>query len=313
MQSACQAEVIWEMVRVTLTTGPPPMDIRAIFLGIAFALMWSSAFTSARIIVADASPLMALSVRYLISGLIGVGIARALGQSWNLTPAQWRATIIFGVLQNAVYLGLNFVAMQTVEASLAAIIASTMPLLVGLAAWVLLGEKLRPLGIAGLIAGVIGVSLIMGARLSVGVDMFGVLLCAVGVVALTAATLLVRGATSGGNFLMIVGLQMLFGCVALTLATIVFETPRLNPTWPLFFAFTYTCLVPGLLATVVWFWLVNRVGATRAATFHFLNPFFGVAIAAVLLSEPLGGRDIIGVFIIAAGILAVQMSRQKST
>lgn len=287
------------------------MDIRAILAGLIFVLMWSSAFTSARIIVVDASPLWALSVRYLISGLLGVGIALALGQSWRLTPAQWRATIIFGVLQNAVYLGLNFVAMQTVEASLAAIIASTMPLLVGFAAWAFLGERLRPLGVVGLLAGVVGVLIIMSARLSGGVDLTGVLLCGLGVMALTAATLLVRGATSGGNFLMIVGLQMLAGCVALALAALLFETPRLNPTWPLFFAFTYTCLVPGLAATMIWFWLVNRLGATRAATFHFLNPFFGVAIAALLLSEPLGASDILGVVIVALGILAVQISRQK--
>lgn len=287
------------------------MDIRAILMGLAFAFMWSSAFSSARIIVADMSPLFALSCRYLISGLLGVGVALILGQTMRLTAAQWRATIVFGILQNAVYLGLNFIAMQTVEASLAAIIASTMPLLVGLAAWVVMGEKLRPLGIAGLVAGVIGVTIIMGARLSSGVDMAGVALCVVGVIALTAATLLVRGATSGGNFLMIVGLQMLVGCVALSLATFAFETPRLNPTWPLFFAFIYTCLVPGLTATIIWFWLVNRIGATRAATFHFLNPFFGVAVAALLLSEALGARDILGVLIIAAGTLAVQISRQN--
>ncbi len=287
------------------------MDIRAILVGLVFALMWSSAFTSARMIVADASPLLALSLRYLISGLLGVGIALALGQSWRLTPAQWRATAIFGILQNAAYLGLNFVAMQTIEASLAAIIASTMPLLVGLAAWVFLGEKLRPLGIAGLVAGVIGVALIMSARLSGGVDLHGVMLCAIGAVALTAATLLVRGATSGGNFLMIVGLQMLVSCVALGIATLLFETPRIDMNWRLAAAFTYTCIVPGLAATVVWFWLVNRIGATRAATFHFLNPFFGVAIAALLLNEKLGARDILGVLVIAGGILAVQVSRQK--
>ncbi|HCQ59141.1 MULTISPECIES: DMT family transporter [unclassified Sulfitobacter] len=287
------------------------MDIRAILMGLAFAVMWSSAFTSARIIVMDASPLLALSLRYLISGLIGVGIALALGQSWRLTPAQWRATIIFGVLQNAVYLGLNFIAMQTIEASLAAIIASTMPLLVGFAAWAFLGEKLRPLGLAGLFAGVIGVAIIMGARLGGQVDLYGLILCAIGVVALTAATLLVRGATSGGNFLMVVGLQMLVGCVALSIATLLFETPRIDPSLRLTLAFAYTCLVPGLAATVVWFWLVNRIGATRAATFHFLNPFFGVAIAALLLGETLGPRDILGVAIIAGGILAVQVSRQR--
>ena len=52
------------------------------------------------------------------------------------------------------------------------------------------------------------------------------------------------------------------------------------------------------------------IGATRAATFHFLNPFFGVAIAALLLGENLGSLDIAGVAIIAGGILAVQLSKQ---
>ncbi|XDA98086.1 DMT family transporter [Sulfitobacter sp. LCG007] len=289
------------------------MDIRAILAGLAFALMWSSAFTSARIIVADASPMLALTLRYLISGLLGVGIARAMGQSWHLTPAQWRATIIFGVLQNALYLGLNFVAMQTVQASLASIIASTMPLCVALATWLVLGDKLRPLGIAGLCAGVVGVVIIMGARLRGGVDVFGVTLCFIGVIALTVATLSVRGATSGGNFLMVVGLQMLVGCVACGIALLLFETPRIDPSLELVLAFAYTTLVPGLAATLVWFWLVNRIGATRAATFHFLNPFFGVAVAAVFLGEPLGSRDILGVAIIALGILAVQLSRQPLT
>ncbi|MEL7177120.1 MAG: DMT family transporter [Pseudomonadota bacterium] len=286
------------------------MDLRAILMGLAFALMWSSAFTSARIIVASAPPLMALSLRFLISGLIAVLIARALGQSWRLTPAQWRATFVFGICQNALYLGLNFVAMQTVEASLAAIIASTMPLLVALAGWLVFSEKVRPLGVAGLIAGVIGVALIMGARMQGGVDLFGVILCGIGVVSLTIATLAVRGASSGGNVLMIVGLQMLIGAVALAIPAFVFEEPVFTPSWTLLAAFVYTTLVPGLAATVVWFVLVGRIGAVKAATFHFLNPFFGVAIAALLLGEKLGPLDIVGVAIIAGGILAVQLSKQ---
>lgn len=287
------------------------MDMRAIGLGLAFAIMWSSAFTSARIIVADATPLAALSLRYLVSGIIGIAIARALGQNWHLTRAQWRATIGFGILQNAVYLGLFFVAMQTIEASLAAIIASTMPLMVALAAWAFMGDRLSPLGIIGLIAGITGVALIMGSRISGGVDLWGIAICFVGVLALTIATLTVRGASTGGNLLMVVGLQMLVGCVALVIATLLFETPQVTPSWPLAIAFVYTCLVPGLMATWIWFQLVGRIGATRAATFHFLNPFFGVAIAAVLLGEALGPRDILGVAVIALGILAVQISRQR--
>jgi drug/metabolite transporter (DMT)-like permease len=281
-------------------------------MGLAFALMWSSAFTSARIIVADASPLFSLALRFLVSGLLGVAIARVMGQSWHLTRRQWYATILFGICQNALYLGLNFVAMQTVEASVAAIVASTMPLLVAIASWLLLGERMTPPGIAGLVAGLAGVALIMGSRISAGVDLYGLALCALGVLALTFATLAVRGATSGGNFMMIVGLQMLVGSALLFVAAPVFETIRVDPSLPLALAFAYTTLVPGLIATLVWVMLLDRIGATRAATFHFLNPVFGVAIAWLLLGERLGLLDAIGVAVVTLGILAVQLARQPA-
>lgn len=287
------------------------MDIRAIIMGLAFAVMWSSAFTSARIIVTSAPPLASLSLRFLISGLLGVLIARMLGQSWRLTRTQWRATIVFGICQNALYLGLNFVAMQTVEASLAAIIASTMPLLVGLAGWAIFGERVGALGVLGLTAGVIGVAIIMGSRLQGNLDMYGVTLCVIGVIALTFATLAVRGATSGGNFLMVVGLQMLVGSAVLGVVAGATETIEITWSWQLIAAFAYTTLIPGLAATLVWFQLVNRIGAVKAATFHFLNPFLGVAIAAIVLSEMLGIWDLVGVLIVTAGILAVQLSRQQ--
>ena len=287
------------------------MDARALAMGLAFAAMWSSAFTSARIIVEHAPPLTALSVRFLISGALGIGIALALGQRVRLSRGQWRAVIVFGICQNALYLGLNFVAMQWVEASLAAIIASTMPLLVALAGWLFFGERPGALAVLGLAAGVAGVALIMGARLgSGGTDVLGVALCVIGVISLTVATLSVRSAMADAKgVLMIVGLQMIVGAAALALPALLLESWSVTWTPALVWAFLYTTLVPGLIATLVWFLLVGRIGAVKAATFHFLNPFLGVAIAAALLGERLGLLDIVGVVIIGAGILAVQLSR----
>ena len=287
------------------------MDGRAVLLGLAFALMWSSAFTSARIIVAYAPPLYSLSARFLISGLIGVIIALMLGQSWRLSRKQWISVAVFGVCQNALYLGLNFVAMQTVEASLAAIIASTMPLIVACAGWIIFRERLSTLGICGLIAGLIGVALIMGSRIRADVDLFGIALCVVGAASLAAATLSMRGVSSSGNFLMIVGLQMLVGSLTLWVPAMMLETPTIVWTNSFVYAFIYTTLVPGLLATLVWFILVDRIVAVRASTYHFLNPFFGVAIAAAILHEGLSSLDILGVAIVAGGILAVQLAKRS--
>ncbi len=281
-------------------------------MGLSFALMWSSAFTSARIAVAYASPLAMLSLRFLISGLIAIIIARALGQTARLTRKQWIVVVIFGICQNAIYLGANFMAMQWIEASLAAIIASLLPITVAAASWAFLGERLSKIGIMGLIAGTLGVLIIMGTRLSGGADLLGIALCFIGVAALTIATLLVRGISNSGNVLMIVGLQMLVGSAVLLPSSLLLETFRLELTWQLLAAFTYTTLVPGLAATLIWFLLVNRVGATRAASFHFLNPFLGVAIAALVISETLTFRDLFGVVIIMGGVFAVQMGRKRT-
>lgn len=287
------------------------MDIRAILMGVAFSLMWSSAFATARIIVAAAPPLMALSLRFLISGLIAVVIARSLGQSWRLTRPVLRSVVVFGLCQNALYLGLNFVAMQSIEASLASIIASAMPLIVALLGWLWQGEKVGIWGLVGLLAGFAGVALIMAGRVSGGADPLAIGLCILGATALAVATLTVRSVSSGGNLLMIVGLQMLVGSVTLGVIAAFTETVQVNPSLGLLLAFAYQLLIPGLAATLLWFTLVARVGAVKASTFHFLNPFFGLAIAAALLGEQIVPLDMLGVAIAAAGILAVQLSRAR--
>jgi len=288
------------------------MNIRALLLGLIFVIIWSSAFTSARIIVLYSSRLAALSIRFFISGLIGVFIALALGQSFKLTKSQWRATFVFGLCQNALYLGLNFVAMQSIEASLAAIIASTMPLMVAFAGWLFVSERLSSSGVLGLVLGFSGVTIIMWARLNHGVDIFGLVLCVIGALALTVATLTLKDASSGGNIMMIVGLQMLVGSAVLAVFCLLFENIHFSLNSSFVLAFAYTTIFPGLVATVVWFKLVNHIGAVKAATYHFLNPFFGVVIAWLFLRETISYMDAVGVIVITVGIYMVQTSKRRS-
>jgi len=287
------------------------LSLKALLLGLVFAFIWSSAFTSARIIVSHAPPLGALSLRFFLSGILALIIALWLKQTFKLTKKQLQATVVFGVCQNTIYLGLNFVAMQWIEASLAAIIASSMPLLVALLGWFFLGQRLSTVGVLGLGLGFVGVILIMGFRLTAGISELGLIYCIVGALALSIATLAVRNTNSGGNLMVIVGYQMLIGGASLSICSIIFETYKVSFDLELMVAFIYTTLAPGLIATAVWFWLVNEIGAVKAATFHFLNPFFGVSIAALILGEPLSLSDYFGVVIVTIGILLVQTSKES--
>ncbi len=201
--------------------------------------------------------------------------------------------------------------MQWIEASLAAIIASSMPLLVALLGWLFLGQRLSVIGVVGLGLGFVGVILIMGFRLNTGISELGLIYCILAALALSIATLAVRNTNSEGNLMVIVGYQMLIGGASLSIFSIILETYTVVFDWALLVAFIYTTLAPGLIATVVWFWLVNEIGAIKAATFHFLNPFFGVSIAASILGEPLSVSDYLGVLIVTVGILLVQTSKES--
>ena len=271
--------------------------------------MWSSAFTSAKIIVSSAPPLSALSFRFLVSGVLAIGIGWLLGQSLKLTSSQWKATIIFGICQNSIYLGLNFIAVQRIEASVAAIIASTMPLIVAFLGWIIFRDRLKPLAIFGLVLGFIGVLIIMNTRIQNINDLGAISLCVLGAISLAIATLFVKNATSGGNLWIIVGYQMIIGSIALLPFALLLEEINIAWSFKLIIAFFYTTLIPGLLATWVWFVLVSKVGAVKGATYHFLNPFFGVLIAYIILKESIGLSDYIGVIVVSVGIIIVQISR----
>jgi len=288
------------------------MDFRSILMGVSFSFIWSSAFTSAKILVTAASPLMVLSLRFFISGLLGIALARMLGQKIQLNKGEWTVVVIIGISQNAIYLAFNFIAMQWIEASLAAIIASLLPLVVAAVCWIFMGEKIGLKGVLGLTVGFGGVLVIMLDKLSGSSASLGMTLCLIGVAALAGATLYVgRMMSLNNNVVMIVGLQMLVGSITLFPFSLIFETWNIEWSTSFVLAFLYTTLVPGLLGTLIWFFLVRRIGPVKAATFHFLNPFFGVLVAALILSEPLSMRDGIGVTIIMAGILLVQLSRKK--
>ncbi len=286
------------------------MDIRAIALGLFFVAAWSSAFAAARLIVADAPPFLALSVRFLISGTIALAVGFALGQRIRFTKGQWAGIVVFGLCQNALYLGLNFEAMRTVEASVAAVIASLLPLIVAGLGRMFLGDRLPALGIAGLVIGFLGVLVMMSGRIAGGSDLAGMGLCLTGALALAVATLLVRNLSAGGNLWIVVGMQMFVGSIALFPVSLALETWQVHFSAALAGAMLYAIFVAGLAATTAWFLLVERLGPTRAAAFHFLNPFFGVATAAVVLGERVGLRDVLGVTIVSLGILMVQRARR---
>ncbi len=288
------------------------MQIRHFLLGVIFALIWSSAFPSAKIAVQYAPPFLLLFFRFFFSGLLTIAIASGLGQTISFSKKDWLSIVAFGTLQNCVYLGLIFLALTKVEANVSVIIASILPLTVALFSRIFFNSRISGLGIAGLLIGFSGVVVIMYQRTEAGSELLGIFLCFIALIATTIATLILSKINiKKENVLMIVGLQMIVGCITLLPISYFLEDWFIN--WQITFVLTfgYISIFPGILAPLIWFYLQREIGTVRFSSFHFLNPFFGVFLSFILLNEMLSLFDFIGILVITVGLYLVQRAKKE--
>jgi probable blue pigment (indigoidine) exporter len=288
--------------------GQPAALWLILVIGIVFALIWSSAFSVAKILVAHTPPFSVSALRFIAASALAGSIALSLGQRIPRGAKAWRAIVILGLCQNTLYLGLFFTAMTRISAGLAAIIASSLPLIVAALAPIVANERIGGARAIGLLIGFGGVIWIMAVRVGGGIDPFGVVLAIFGVLALTVATLTVKRMEFGTGLLMVVACQMLVGGIGCIPLALLFEdVTHFEVSATVVAAFAYQVTMPGIVATLLWFRLVKLITAAGASAFHFLNPIFGVAIAHAMLGEPVSPSDGFGVALVAVGILIVNV------
>ena len=98
-----------------------------LYIGL-FCLLWSFAFVAGKIGVTDCPPLILLTARFSLAGILILGITALRGEAWS--SLTWRDAAIFailGVANNALYLGLGYTGLQTVSAGLGGLIVSANP------------------------------------------------------------------------------------------------------------------------------------------------------------------------------------------
>ncbi len=156
---------------------------------------------------------------------------RLLRRSWAVLRGKWLHCAVAGVLVNTVLLDPAHVAMTRMNAAPIALIQTLNPLLTAVLAWPLLGERLLPRQVLGLVLGTAGVALIVGlaaARSTVQLDL--ALLSGLGVLGLVAGTLYFARFCRGVPMLEGATVQFLAAAVAGALAVLLFETPHADWT-----------------------------------------------------------------------------------
>src|SRR5256884_2998083 len=140
-----------------------------LYIGL-FCLLWSFAFVAGKIGVTECPPLILLTARFSLAGILILGISALRGEGFDLT---WRDAAVFallGVANNALYLGLGYTGLKTISAGLGGLVVSANPVFTAALAALFLGETMTWRKAFGLLLGVAGGTLIVWPRPSVGTD-----------------------------------------------------------------------------------------------------------------------------------------------
>ncbi|MCU0491252.1 MAG: EamA family transporter [Chloroflexaceae bacterium] len=277
-------------------------------LALLFSFLWSTGFVAAKYGLLSSPPLFMMGFRFLMAGGVLLLIVVLLRRSLPNNRRDWGRLGVLGLFSIAGFFGITAIALQGVSAGTGAVLASTNPLLLALVAPFLLSERLGWQKIVGMLIAFGSVVAVMWSRMGGGESPLHMALVLLANSSMITGTILFKRWKLGYDLAAMNAVQLLVGGVALLIPSLLFE-PVLSGgvTWDmnLFYALLYQCIMLSWVTMLLYLFLLRKGDASKANTFLFLNPIFGLFLGALLLGESLHPMDFIGTLGVAFGIYLV--------
>lgn len=276
-------------------------------LGTVFSALWASAFVAGKVALDHCEPISLLCVRFAAAGVAMIlwitaskGLRAFAGRDLLIKAA------LLGALNNALYLGLSFKGLETLSPEATVLIVSTAPFFTIAISAALGGGSSSIAHVIGAIIGFAGVYVVLSARMGVANDSSGVVLVFLGTISFAIGTVVYRNNATHHDPVVINSAQNIAGALMLLpFAKDVGEPVRALSEPTFFLAFMHLVVAVSVVDFLLWLSLIRRAGASHAATFHLLNPIFGIMLSAAALGTPILHSDVIGTIIVVAGLAAV--------
>ena len=284
--------------------------IREYVLLLLLAGMWGSSFTFIKIGVHAYSPLVVAGGRLTFAALVLWGFAWVRKSELPKGKKAWISTFFIALIGNAIPFFLISYGDTQVDAGLAAILMSTVPLTaVVLAHFFTADEKLTLGKVVGIILGTIGVVVLVGPETLSGLGgeflfQLAILIAAVGYAVSSLITRNLRDQPRIGSTAVI----LTFASLMLMPFTLILDQPW-TMTWDVEGALSIMYL--GVFPTGIAMFLILQLVAAAGTSFlvfnNYLVPAVGVLISFLVLGEVPQPTAILAMVIILAGIAASQV------
>lgn len=231
---------------------PTPFDRAA---PVAFVLLWSTGWLSAKYGALGADAMTFLAWRFAFAGLLLAVYAWAAGAQWPQTPAQWLHALVSGALLHGFYLAGVWWAMRAgLSATVSGLIAALQPILTAVLAPLILGEPVTRLQRLGVFAGFAGLTIVLGPKLldpqaqAAGVPFWPVVVNALGMASVTLGTFYQKRFLHVGDLRSVTAVQYVGALAVVVPGALLFEPMHIDWT-------------PSIIATMVWSVLGLSIGA----------------------------------------------------
>lgn len=284
--------------------------IREYGLLLLLAMIWGSSFTFIKIGVHAYSPLVVAAGRLTFAAIVLWCFALMRKSEMPKGRRAWISTFMVALVGNAIPFFLISYGETRVDAGLAAILMSTVPLTtVVLAHFFTHDEKLTAGKVVGVVLGTIGVIVLVGPETLSGLGgeflfQLAILVAAVGYAISSLVARNLRDQPRIGSTAII----LTFASVMLVPFTLIIDQPW-TMTWDLKAAVSimYLGMFPTGIAMFMILHLIAVAGASFLVFNNYLVPAVGVLISFIVLGEVPQPNALIALVIILGGIAASQM------
>ncbi|HJV87210.1 MAG TPA: DMT family transporter [Noviherbaspirillum sp.] len=279
------------------------------------AAIWGGSFIFLRVAAPEFGPVLTAALRTSLAGLALMAFATLTD-----VPMDWRKNlkpyVLVGLTAGVLPFSCFSFAALYLPAAHSAVLNATAPLFGAAFSVLWLEERLTILKLLGLLLGIAGVAILVGAGslpiTAATLLAIGACLAAAACYALSSIIVKKTGRPGGIHpIAMATGSLALGGLIMAP--GIPFVLPAAMPSLPAFGCIVAIALLSSGVAQALFIPLIVRVGPTRAMSVSFLIPLFSMLWGFIFLHEAVGSSTLVGGLIVLASMgMVLSASRHDS-
>ena len=284
-----------------------------ILLLILLGCIWGSNFLFIRIGVRDIKPMTFTSLRLFIATLVFYMVLKLTGKNLRIPKELIPLLILTGIVDASIPHFLIAWGEQYVESGVTSLILATSPFFTLIIAHFLLqDEKITMLKLFGIGIGFFGVFVLFYNHLTYSSKnlLVGEILILIASIFYALGTILIRKLSERMDFLKATFYFLLFGFVFSFPFVFILENPAASRlTISACLSVLYVGIVGSVLGYSIFFYLIDKTGATKSSQIGYITPIFATFLGVVFLKESFTINLLIGALLILFGVYIVENSK----